>query len=162
MRLKITIYLLFMKIKFIILTLFLLILFIQLINLIEVSRIIESNKFNMITILYLSLLKLPTTINQVSPFAIIISTAFFYRQLISNNEFISMRNVGYSIIDIFKPVGSAIFILGIFFLFFLNPLAAFSEKKFELETTKDISSLYSIKIKNDEIWIKNLQDTKTL
>ena len=158
MRYKITIYLLSLKIKFIITTLVLLALFIQIINLIEVSRIVESSNMNMFTILYLSLLKLPSTINQIIPFAIIISTAFFYRYLIGNNEFISMRNVGYSIIDIFKPVGFAIFLIGIIFLSILNPLAALSEKKFELETSKDFSSLYSINIKNNEIWIKNIQE----
>ena len=161
MRYKITIYLLSLKIKFIIITLFLLALFIQIINLIEVSRIVESSNMNMFTILYLSLLKLPSTINQIIPFAIIISTAFFYRYLIGNNEFISMRNVGYSIIDIFKPVGFAIFLIGIIFLSILNPLAALSEKKFELETSKDFSSLYSINIKNNEIWIKNIQENNT-
>ena len=93
MRYKITIYLLLMKIKFIILTLFFITVFIQIINLIEVSRVLESNQFNMFTIIYLSLLKLPSSINQIVPFAIIISTAFFYRYLISNNEFISIRNV---------------------------------------------------------------------
>ena len=66
-----------------ILTLFLLALFIQIINLIEVSQIVESSNMNMFTILYLSLLKLPSTINQIIPFVIIISTAFFYRYLIS-------------------------------------------------------------------------------
>ena len=104
---------------------------------------------------------MPSTMNQILPFAIIISTAFFYRHLISNNELISMRNVGYSIIDIFKPIAIAIFIIATFFLIILNPLAAFSEKKFDIETSKDSSSLYSIKIKNNEIWIKNLQQEKT-
>ena len=55
------------------------------------------------------------------PFVVIISTAFFYRNLISNNELISMRNIGYSIIDIYKPVASAIFIIGMFFLLIVNP-----------------------------------------
>ena len=91
MRYKLTIYLLTMKIKFILLTLLLLGLFVQIINLLEVSRVIESQKANMITIIYLSFLKLPTTIQEIMPFVIIISTAFFYRNLISNNEFISMR-----------------------------------------------------------------------
>ena len=57
MRYKITIYLLLMKIRFIILTLFLLTLFIQIINLIEVTRIVDSRKIDMITILNLSILK---------------------------------------------------------------------------------------------------------
>ena len=161
MKYKINIYLFLLKLKYIILTLFLLSLFIQIINLIEISRILESGHFDFFSILYLSLLKLPTTIGQIIPFVIIISTAFLYRSLIGNNEFISMRNVGYSIIDIFKPVGFAIFVCGFFFLFILNPISAFSEKKFEYETAKDFSSLYSIKIKNNEIWIKNIQENKT-
>ncbi len=160
MKYKITIYLFLMKMKFAILTLFILTLFIQIINLIEVSRIVQSSKFDMLTILHLSILKLPSTINQITPFSIIISTAFFYRYLISNNELVSMRNVGYSIIDIFKPVGFAIFLIGIIFLTFINPFAAFSEKIFESKTSKDLSSYYSIKIKNDEIWIKNMQEQK--
>ena len=150
-----------MKIKFFLLTIVMLSLFIQIINLIEVSRIINSNQFSFFSILYLSILKLPSTINQILPFAIIISTAFFYRYLISNNELISMRNVGFSIIDIFKPVAMAIFIISILFLLYLNPISAYTEKNFEIKTSKDSSSLYSIKIKNNEIWIKNIQNKKT-
>ena len=65
--------------------------------------------------LYLSILKLPTSMQEIVPFAVIISTAFFYRNLVTNNELISMRNIGYSIIDIYKPVCFAIFLIGIFF-----------------------------------------------
>ena len=158
---KISIYLFLIKIKFIIVTLFSLTLFIQIINIIEVSRILKSDNFDFFSILYLSLLKIPSSVNQIIPFVIIISTAFFYRYLISNNEFISLRNVGYSIIDIFKPVGFAITLIGLFFLIIMNPLSAYYDKKFEIETSKDLSSLYSIKIKNDKIWIKNLQENKT-
>ena len=79
-----------MKIKFFILTLFLLSLFIQTINLIEVSRILKSSQFDMLSIAYLSLLKLPSTINQIVPFGVIVSTAFFYRYLVSNNELVSI------------------------------------------------------------------------
>ena len=123
-----------MKIKFIILTLFVLSLFIQIINIIEVSRILKSDNFDFFSILYLSLLKIPSSINQIIPFSIIVSTAFFYRYLVTNNELVSMRNVGYSIIDIFKPVGIAIISTGVFFLCFINPLTSFSENKFEILT----------------------------
>ena len=43
----------------------------EIINLIEVSRIISSSKIEMLTILNLSLLKLLSTINQIIPFAIL-------------------------------------------------------------------------------------------
>ena len=160
MKNKISIYLFSSNLKYIFITLFFIALFIQIINLLEVAKIIEDNNSNIISILYLSILKLPTTILEVIPFVIIISTAFFYRNLISNNELISMRNIGYSIIDIYKPVGSAIFIIGVLFLLIVNPLSATFEKKFELLTSKDFSSLYSIKIKNNEIWIKNINKDK--
>ena len=143
MKNKISIYLFSTKIKYILSTLFFISLFI-----------------NIISILYLSFLKLPTTMLEIIPFVVIISTAFFYRSLISNNELISMRNIGYSIIDIYKPVGFAIFFVGMFFLLIVNPLSAFFEKKFELETSQDFSSLYSIKIKNNEIWVKNINEEK--
>lgn len=157
---KINIYLLTLKIKFILLTLVVLSLFVQLINLLEVSRVIESSNNNFYSIIYLSLLKLPTTIQEILPFVIIISTAFFYRHLISNNEFISMRNIGYSILDIYKPVGLAIFLTSIIVLILLNPLSSIYEKKFESATTNRSPELYSIKIKNDEVWIKNKDKNK--
>ena len=80
MKYKITIYLFLMKMKFAILTLFLLTLFIQIINLIEVSRILENDQIDLFAILYLSLLKLPTTISQIIPFVIIISTEYVVDQ----------------------------------------------------------------------------------
>ena len=103
MKNKISIYLFLMKIKYILTTLFFISLFIQIINILEVSRIVENQNLDFIKIIYLSLLKLPNTMLEILPFAIVISTAFLYRNLISNNELISMRNVGYSIIVIFKP-----------------------------------------------------------
>ena len=52
MKYKINIYLFLLKLKYIILTLFLLSLFIQIINLIEISRILESGYFDFFSILY--------------------------------------------------------------------------------------------------------------
>ena len=58
----------------------------------------------------------------------IISVAFLIRNLINNNELVSMRNLGYSIFDIFIPISIAIFLMGLFFLFFVNPISVFMEK----------------------------------
>ena len=83
MKNKISIYLFSTKIKYILSTLFFISLFIQIINILEVAKIIENNNSNIISILYLSFLKLPTTMLEIIPFVVIISTAFFYRSLIS-------------------------------------------------------------------------------
>ena len=155
---KISIYLFILKIKYILFNLLCISLFIQIINILEVTKLIENENKGLINLLYLSLLKLPSVIIETIPFVIIISTAFIYRNLISNNELISMRNIGYSIIDIFKPIALAILFIGFIILIFVNPLSAKFEKKFDNITTKDFSDMYSIKIINNELWIKNIKN----
>ena len=65
-----------------------------------------------------------------------------------------MRNLGYSIFDIFKPISLAVFLMGLFFLLIINPLSVFMETKYDLKLDNKDNSLYSIKISNNEMWIK--------
>ena len=155
---KIFTYLFLLKTKFILLNLFFICLFVQLINLLEISRIIESKNSNLFSIIYLSLLKIPTVIIETIPFVVIISTAFLYRNLIANNEIISMRNIGFSILDIFKPIGITILICGIIILCFLNPITSFTENKFTEITDQKNSDIYSIKFIQNGMWIKNISE----
>jgi len=69
-----------------------------------------------------------------------------------------MRNLGYSIFDIFLPIAVAVFLMGLFFLIILNPLSVFMEKKYDTKIDNNENSLYSIKISNNEMWIKNQID----
>ena len=128
------------------------------INIIEISRIVEQENTTLKIFIYLSLLKLPTIINETTPFIIIISIAFLYRNLISNNELISMRNMGYSIIDIYIPIGITIIIYGFTVLILLNPLISISENKFIEITSKKNSDIYSIKFIDSGMWIKNISE----
>ncbi len=157
---KINTYLFILTNKYLIINLLIISLFIIFINLLELSRIISEENKNIFNFLYLSLLKYPSILNEIIPFVTIISVAFLVRNLINNNEFISMRNLGYSIIDIFIPISIAIFIMGLFFLFFINPLAVFAERKFDTKIDNKDNSLYSIKISDNEMWIKNEIDQK--
>ncbi len=147
-----------MQTKYILLNIFFIGLFVLLINLLEISRIIEEKNSNMFSIIYLSLLKIPRIIIDIIPFVIVISTAFIYRYLINNNEIISLRNIGFSLLDIYKPIAAAIFFTGLLILFLLNPLSAKLENKFDKITTKDFSDQYSINIKNNKLWIKNIKN----
>ena len=124
-------------------------------NLIELSRVISENEKNIFNFIYLSLLKYPSILNEIIPFVTILATTFLIRNLINNNEFISMRNLGYSIFDIFKPISLAVFCMGLFFLFFVNPLSVFMETKYDNKLDNRDNSLYSIKISDNEMWIKN-------
>ena len=113
---KINIYLLITSIKYIIINQFLILFLIIFINLIELSRVIEKENQSLLNFIYLSFLKMPSVINETSPFVIIISTAFLFRYLIKNNELIAIRNIGFSIFDIFQPISIGIFLYGLLIL----------------------------------------------
>ena len=155
---KINSYLFALTNKYLIINFIIISLFIFFINLLELSRLLENENKNIINFLYLSLLKYPSVLNEIIPFVTIISISFLIRNLINNNELISMRNLGYSIFDIFLPIAIAVFIMGIFFLFFINPLSVFMETKYDTKLDNKDNSLYSIKISNNEMWIKNKID----
>ncbi len=155
---KINIYLFFLTNRYLIINFIIISIFIIFINLLELSRIITDDNKTIFNFLYLSFLKYPSILNEIIPFVTIISVSFLIRNLISNNELVSMRNLGYSIFDIFIPISIAIFIMGLFFLIILNPIAVFMEKKYDLRLDKKEDSLYSIKISENEMWIKNNLD----
>ncbi len=152
---KINIYLFNLTNKYFLINLVILSLLIFFLNLLELSRIINENDKNIFNFLYLSFLRYPSVLNEILPFVTIISISFLIRSLISNNELISMRNLGFSIFDIFLPIASAIFLIGLIFLFLLNPLSVFMEGKYDQELDNKENSLYSIKISDNEMWIKN-------
>ena len=44
--------------------------------------------------------------------------------------------------------------MGLFFLFFVNPISVFMEKEYDKKINNKDESLYSIKIQENEMWIK--------
>ena len=157
---KINIYLFSLTSRYLIINFLIFSLFIIFINLLELSRVVSEDNKNLINFLYLSLLKYPSILSEIIPFVTIISVAFLIRNLINNNELVSMRNLGYSIFDVFIPISISVFVMGLIFLLFLNPLAVFMEKKHDFVLGNSEESLYSIKISNKEMWIKNEVDEK--
>jgi len=152
---KIKKYLINTSMKYILINQLLILFLITFINLIELSRVIAKDNQSLFNFIYLSFLKIPSIINETSPFVIIISTAFIFRYLISNNELIAMRNVGFSIFDIFQPISLVIFLYGIFILFFLNPLSAISEIEYNRHLDNQNVNMYSINFSENNLWIKN-------
>ena len=155
---KINIYLFFLTNRYLLINFIIISLFIIFINFLELSRVLSEDKKNIFNFLYFSFLKYPSILNEIIPFVTIISVSFLMRNLINNNELVSMRNLGYSIFDIFIPISFAVFIMGFVFLIIINPLAIFMEQHYDykLETKED--SLYSIRISDNEMWIKNKID----
>ena len=153
--LKIKNYLFKTSLKFILINQSIVLFLIVFLNLIELTRTIENEDKNLLNFLYLSFLKIPSIINETSPFVIIISTAFLFRYLITNNELIAMRNIGFSIFDIFYPITIGVFVYGIVVLLFFNPLTAISENKYDEFLKNKTENMYSINFSKNSIWIKN-------
>ena len=140
--LKIKKYLLKTTLRYIFLNTLLILFLVIFINLIELSRSVEREDQSFISFLYLSFLKIPSFINETSPFVIIISTAFMFRYLIANNELIAMRNVGFSIFDIFQPISIGIFLYGLLILILLNPLSSIFEVKYNKYLNNQTENMY--------------------
>ena len=115
---KINIYLFTLTNKYLIVNFIIISLFIIFINFLELSRVLDEDNKNLFNFLYLSFLKYPSILNEIIPFVTIISVSFLIRNLINNNELVSMRNLGYSIFDIFVPISISVFLMGLIFLFF--------------------------------------------
>jgi len=152
---KIKIYLLNTSIKYVLINQLLILFLIIFINLIELSRVIEKENQSLLNYIYLSFLKIPSIVNETSPFVIIISTAFLFRYLIKNNELISMRNIGFSIFDIFQPISAGIFLYGLLILIIVNPITAISEVEYDRYLNNQNENMYSIKFSENNLWIKN-------
>ena len=144
--------------KYILINLIIITILVLFLNLLEISRILEKDDTRLGFFLLLSLLKLPTIISEIIPFVVILSIAFLFKNLITNNELISIRNMGFSILDIFKPIAIAIFLFGLFILLFINPLAANFENNFNNLTSIKYPNMYSIKFINEGMWIKNISE----
>ena len=155
---KINFYLFTLASKYILINLIIIAILVLFLNLLEISRILEKENTTLGFFLLLSLLKLPTIISEIIPFVVILSIAFLFKNLITNNELISIRNMGFSILDIFKPIAIAIFLIGLFTLFFINPLAANFENNFNNLTSIKYPNMYSIKFINEGMWIKNISE----
>ena len=155
---KINFYLLSLSLKYIVINFIIITTIIIFINSIELSRIITNDNTSISHFIHLSILKIPTIISEASLFVIIVSLTFLLKNLVSNNEFISLRNTGLSILDIYKPIGFAILLVGTVLLLIVNPLSAKFELRFHQLTSKDLDSMYSIKFIDSGMWMKNITD----
>ena len=81
---------------------------------------------------------------------IIISVAFLFRNLINNNELVSIRNIGLSIFDIFKPISLAILFIGFSILLIVNPLSANFENKIDKTLNKKLQICIQSKFQKAE------------
>ena len=115
---KANIYLFQLSVKYIMLNMLIVSILIFFLNFIDISRILQNTDNHIYDYIYLSILKFPSILNEILPFVTIVGISFLIRNLINNNELISLRNIGYSMFDIFLPIGLGVFFIGLFFIIY--------------------------------------------
>ncbi len=152
-------------IKNILLVLLIFLFLIFLIDFIEIyrraSEKVNFNKDNLITFLvYLSFLKSPSTLKNILPISILISSVITFIKWRKNNYFVIVRTIGISLKKtIFLPCVLVLF-LGLLSLIFLHPLANFTDNKYKTLEKKyfGYKVVESVSLSKNGIWIRKKND----
>ena len=105
--------------------------------------------------LILTLMFVPNLVIKLLPFVIFLSTMWYLATINNNKELISLKVFGFSNSKIIFLLSVVSFLLGIFFLIFINPITSSMMKFYEQEKSKfsrDVDHLLSIN--KNGVWIK--------
>ena len=107
----------------------------------------------------LSLSFVPTLVVELLPFIIFLGSMFFFLQLKSKKDLLSIKTFGYSNLKIISIVAFTAFLFGIFVLFAINPITSALIKHYEIEKAqhaRDVDDLISVN--KNGLWIKEIDD----
>ena len=103
----------------------------------------------------LSLSVVPTLILDLLPFVVFLSAMFYFINIRSNKDLLSIKVFGYSNLKITFIIASFAFLFGFFVLIIVNPFTSGLVKYYEIEKakyTRDIDHLISIN--KNGVWIR--------
>ena len=113
--------------------------------------------------LYLSLINTPMFVFEMFPFIFLISTQVFFNNLFSNNEMNIFKYSGLKNSKIFSILSLTTFLLGIFLIFiFYNFSSNLKYFYLGLKSNYTTDNKYLAVITNNGLWIKDINDNKTL
>ena len=156
-------YLIKIYLKNIILVLLIFLLLVFLVDFIEIYRRasekvnFNNNNDNFISILiYLSFLKSPSTLKNILPISILISSVMTFIKWRQNNYFVIVRTIGISLKKTIFPLCILVLFLGLLSIIFLHPLANYSNNKYKALETKYFGHKVeeSISLSKNGIWIR--------
>ena len=117
-------------------TFILLILFIDIIELFRRSAsksgVEHLTKASFIDVIGMASLKIPSNIEKVIPFSVLIGSIACFNQWRKKNYYIISRTFGISLWRIISPILLVLFILGIFSIGLLNPISTIFNKKYDI------------------------------
>ena len=156
-------YLIKIYLKNIILVLLIFLLLVFLVDFIEIyRRASEKVNFNdnndnfMSLLIYLSFLKSPSTLKNILPISILISSVMTFIKWRQNNYFVIVRTIGISLKKTIFPLCILVLFLGLLSIIFLHPLANYSNNKYKVLEKKYFGHKVeeSISLSKNGIWIR--------
>ncbi len=128
-------------------------------NLFEEIEFLKNLNLSFITPIVLSLSYVPTLIIELLPFIVFLSSMYYFLHLKSSKDLLSIKVFGYSNLRIILILSFFSFLLGLFFLFAVNPITSSLIRHYETEKAnyaKDVDHLISIN--KNGVWIKESND----
>ena len=140
-------------------TLSIFIIFMLLIDLIEqLRKFAESIDF--IDVFFLTLLNLPSSIYQILPLIIIISSAWVFLSLARNSELIVFRAAGKSSVSMLIMPALLSFLIGVLSISVFNPIVASTSKQYtDLKAKLIEGPQTTISIGNEGLWLRQADET---
>jgi lipopolysaccharide export system permease protein len=103
----------------------------------------------------LALSLVPTLIIELLPFIVFFSSMFYFIQLRSNKDLLSVKTFGYSNLKIIFIISFVAFLIGGFVLFTINPITSALVKYYEKEKAQySIDVDHLVAINKNGLWIK--------
>ena len=115
-----------------------------------------------IQLVELALLKLPSMVGLILPFAVLIGALITFYRLSKSNELVIARSAGLSVWNFLQPILILAFVLGLFNVMIFNPFSAMMQQKYEtleeMHFHKKVTFSLDEKLKEKDIWLKEKYD----
>lgn len=136
---------------------------ILMIDTVEIIRRASGKDVPMTVILELALLKLPDTLQDIIPFAVLLASIMTYTKLTRNSELAVIRAAGVSVWQFLLPSIIICFSLGVFVITLFNPLSAIIHTRYEkVEAINlkngDSDNMYSLS--SSGLWLREYRKSR--
>ncbi len=135
-------------------------LLILMIEMIEQIRIFGSANLSLLTLLYLSLLKIPFTLYKIFPIIMIISTLVLFLGLARSSELVVTRAAGRSAMKALIAPLIVSFLVGVLVVAVLNPLVAAASYEFDQNKAKYLNQkTQAFSVSEEGLWLRQGDET---
>tara|TARA_B100000795_G_C22803193_1_gene443108 strand:- start:2886 stop:3932 length:1047 start_codon:yes stop_codon:yes gene_type:complete len=130
-------------------------------NLIEEINFLKNSDSNFYLPILLTLLNTPALLYEVFPFIFLISTQFFFIEIIESKELFTLKGFGLSNLDVLKFLSSISFFLGIIIVIFFYSFSSILKNQYLLiKNNYSNDNKYLAVVTENGLWIRDIMDDK--